>query len=699
MPSRPTAVLVSLLLATPALTFWYILVIVPARVAELCPEGCQCDTGGFNVFCSGPTLNPFPLMHLTDARVLWLFKNNITLLEKDCFVSVTELDVLYIYKCRLRTIQLGAFNGLTILTELTVGNNEISEIMPGTFNNLNNLQFLYLYYNRLEHLDRDVFRGLLNLKVMDLRLNQIKHLESALFSGLDNLESIDLRGNQIQYLHSDMFLGLLNLQKLNLFEIAGLQIPTDRNFINSHSLSQLAISACNISSLSVETFANVSALEWLDLSYNNLRTLDINILRALPELSTLYLYGNPLQCDCQLQEVWRWCEDRNIQTANERWVTECDTPSEVEGMWWGVLEKGQCIDGNIQYYGDYKNTNYSYNIPTPDPDTDPSLYSYQHGFVSRFLKQYQVPLYVFPFIFGTTGNVVILTIILFNKDMRTVPNMLILNLSISDIIYLTVLFSEACANRISSTWLEGDILCTFLAFCRRLSVGLSAYSVAVYSIQRYRITVDSFRERVPPQTGYCVTVATICGVWIVAALFAVPSALSYYLCQEFVLSISKTYYQRVVIFELLVSCVLPLCVIAFTCIMTARHLVESSRSTSEGTQNPQLETRRNAAKILLGLTVVFVISYVPYHVFWAYFICTIRHTIHSGQNINSSLHSNNKFQYSYLISTFFLFINPCLIPVALFWTTSSFRQHLKRYIACFCKTNTPHNELELTRRN
>jgi hypothetical protein len=109
-------------------------------------------------------------------------------------------------------------------------------------------------------------------------------------------------------------------------------------------------------------------------------------------------------------------------------------------------------------------------------------------------------------------------------------------------------------------------------------------------------------------------------VWIVAALFAVPSILSSSLCAEKVITSTRKYYQRVVIFELLASCVLPLCVIAFTYTMTARHLVESSRSISEGTQNPQLKTRRNTAKIVLGLTVVFLISYLPYHVFWTYVI-------------------------------------------------------------------------------
>jgi hypothetical protein len=49
----------------------------------------------------------------------------------------------------------------------------------------------------------------------------------------------------------------------------------------------------------------------------------------------------------------------NIQTGTWFMAPECDTPSEVKRTWWGVLEKGQCLQGNIHYYGDYKNTSYS----------------------------------------------------------------------------------------------------------------------------------------------------------------------------------------------------------------------------------------------------------------------------------------------------------------------------------------------------
>jgi len=215
-----------------------------------------------------------------------------------------------------------------------------------------------------------------------------------------------------------------------------------------------------------------------------------------------------------------------------------------------------------------------------------------------------------------------------------------------------------------------------------MSVGLSAYSIALYSIQRYRVIVNPFHVRLSSPPTWRGIVATFCAVWIVAALFAVPSTLSKNLCPKFFDVTLKTYgvrlityCQRVVFFELLVSCVLPLCTISFSYTMTPRHLVESYRPISEGTQNPHLKTRRNTAKIVVGLTIVFVISYVPYHVFWTYFIYNIANIF--SFSITSFLnYLNYKLQYTYLISNCFLLINPCLNPVALFSTSSPFRQHL-----------------------
>jgi hypothetical protein len=86
-------------------------------------------------------------------------------------------------------------------------------------------------------------------------------------------------------------------------------------------------------------------------------------------------------------------------------------------------------------------------------------------------------------------------------------------------------------------------------------------------------------------------------------------------------------------------------VIAFSYVMTARHLVESSRSISEGTQNPQMKTRRNTAKIVVGLAFDFLISYVPYHVLWTYMICTDKEGILLSKITDNLDYFNYKLMY------------------------------------------------------
>jgi Leucine-rich repeat (LRR) protein len=330
-------------------------VIWPAGVAKLCPDECRCDHRQNYINCS--SVNSIPVMFPTGVQGLELEDSGIISLEKDVFDSrgLKNLTLLTINYCQVETIELGAFNGLSELIILSLAGNEIREIIPGTLENMRSLEYLFLGDNVIEH------------------------LEVSVFLGLDNLVYIDLGTNKLLNLHPYLFVGLFKLQFLYLSNNPDIHIPTDRHFFNSHTLKLLDISGCNIRSVSAETFANVTALELLDLGYNNLRSVDINILKLLPKLSALYIDNNPLLCDCQLQEVRRWCEDHNIQTTFEGNMPECDTPSEVQGMWWGVLEKAECLQVDIYYYGVYKKTSYLY-IPTDVVDMEVT------NFLSNFSK-------------------------------------------------------------------------------------------------------------------------------------------------------------------------------------------------------------------------------------------------------------------------------------------------------------------------
>ena len=663
MPTRGIVVLVSLLLATPVIMSWLWLVIMPLRVAKHCPQECWCDVGGYFVDCSRKSLHNIPSIYLTHVQDLVLDDNNIPSLENDSFVSkgLTDLNFLSLDGCGLQTIELGAFNGLTKLTYLSMKWNWIGEITRGTFEVMSGLEYLGLDYNKIERLDADMFLGLINL------------------------QHINLEGNELLVIHPDIFVGLPKLERLDLGANNGLKIPTDHHFITSHSLKVLDIHKCNISSVSVQTFANISALEVLNLRFNNLTSIDKSILISLPKLHEMYVYDNPLQCDCQLKEVWLWCEDHNLETDSYVADLKCYSPMKGHIMWQWVLEELQCEQDNIS--NTYESEQKRYNLPDEENESRRT---------NSIMLLVLILVYLFLSIIGTIGNILILNIVTCNKDMRTVSNMYIINLAISDLIFLTLPFADIYF--ILGHMVNKELRCTLFPFCYRMSVGLSAYSVVVLSIQRYRITVKPFHFLVSSKSKWRVTVPTICGVWIVAALFAIPSARSSYLCPgNLTEPINIAFYKRVFTFELFVFCVLPLFVIAFSYIMTARHLIKSVELVSEERQNPQLNKRKNVAKYVMGLTLVFLISYVPYHVFWAIIV------FNSGRKTNLSNLTNDPlvsdFPLTILVSYCLFLMNSALNPVALFCTSSLFRKHFKCYLSCCCKANSPPTDIVRTRRN
>jgi hypothetical protein len=139
-------------------------------------------------------------------------------------------------------------------------------------------------------------------------------------------------------------------------------------------------------------------------------------------------------------------------------------------------------------------------------------------------------------------------------------------------------------------------------------------------------------------------------------------------------------------------------VIAFSYIMTACHLVEISCSLSEETQNSRLNPRKTTAKVVLGLTVVFLISFVPYH-FCEMYLYSIVNLENSVLKIYEELLWVFTLESIITILKLFLSINSCLNPVALFCTSLAFRRQFKRYLTCCCKAKSPPPDFELEGRH
>jgi Leucine-rich repeat (LRR) protein len=115
-------------------------------------------------------------------------------------------------------------------------NNKLTYLDKDIFNNLINLQELFLYNNNLTHLDKDIFKNLTNLKLLNLSYNNISSLDKDIFKYLTNLKVLLLHNNHLTILNNNIFNNLTNFQYLKLSNNKLTSLPSSitncRNLIN-----------------------------------------------------------------------------------------------------------------------------------------------------------------------------------------------------------------------------------------------------------------------------------------------------------------------------------------------------------------------------------------------------------------------------------------------------------------------------------
>ncbi|XP_069696517.1 uncharacterized protein [Periplaneta americana] len=650
------------LLIVPAAVFWIWLMKEGIRQAHNCPYDCWCSAAETAVECIHASLQNIPVGLHPRIKDLTLNHNNISVLRRNHFTDagLMALETLTLENNGISTIEPGAFNGLPKLHNLHLKDNNLSVLELGIFGNLKVLSGLHIAGNKLKTITPGVFIDLESLYYLSLETNEIKYLRQDMFIGLTNLRNLWLSDNKISHLDPDVFKLMPVLSLISLRDNEDLYIPTDKYFLNTPHVTTYMLSDCNIKSLSAISFELSPKVSSLRLENNSITTIDLEMLHSLPELRTLSLFGNPLHCDCDMRKVWQWCEEYNIGTGFEDKVPTCDAPDEVSGLWWGVLKTADCSSNVAIFKGDYKSV-----VHKPVP------YNSEFEDFIYFLKYVQSTVYGILFLIGAIGNITVLIIISCNKRMRTVPNSYIFNLAVGDLLNLTVNLPLHQASNLSPQWLAKEGLCKFGVFLQELSIGVSAFSVVVLSIQRYFATSGSTHL-----STRNATVFAIAAVWIIASCCALPAAFSVHVEDEFLCSYYKSaeYFRMTVTFQLLVFCVIPVCVIVYMYVMTARNLVQETNCSNEENRR-----RKTLAKIVIGIAIVFFISFVPYHVLFT--------VVFWSEEFFSLALGYLMFACSCL-----LVLNPCLNPVSLCCTSVTYKKLFKHYLLCCCRSRSERKE-------
>ncbi|XP_031560387.1 melanopsin-B-like [Actinia tenebrosa] len=143
--------------------------------------------------------------------------------------------------------------------------------------------------------------------------------------------------------------------------------------------------------------------------------------------------------------------------------------------------------------------------------------------VSVGVQIFQVGL-LFSFItLGLIGNMVVCFVVQKTQQLKTIPNFLIINLSVSDLLRISLTLSVSSGVLIKRAWIADSLFCRINGFYTLVFLSSSLLCVTLISINRYFLVVKpNFSKKVFSKKN---TILMVGCLWSLAILTALPPIL------------------------------------------------------------------------------------------------------------------------------------------------------------------------------
>ncbi|XP_063703976.1 chaoptin-like [Culicoides brevitarsis] len=270
-------------------------------------------------------IQPMAFKQLFGLYTLNLAENFLTSVDEKHFSGLTQLRWMFLSHNKISQIHPNAFKTMAELEYLNISSNQLQTLDKKVFTNLKKLEAIYLDHNRLSVLPRTIFERNRNLRFVDVSHNQLMTFNLVFH---DSLFMLNLAFNEIESFKVDFKtesrpdgdISILRLENNHLHDISNVtslnlsfELSLANNLIAYHrpdSLDQLnpfdnmknlwSLNISNtgfhfghVSSTNDNPFGKMSELKELDLSYNDLREINLMQIRVM-ELRSLQLNGNNL---------------------------------------------------------------------------------------------------------------------------------------------------------------------------------------------------------------------------------------------------------------------------------------------------------------------------------------------------------------------------------------------------------------------
>ncbi|NXW86027.1 NPFF2 protein, partial [Alopecoenas beccarii] len=128
--------------------------------------------------------------------------------------------------------------------------------------------------------------------------------------------------------------------------------------------------------------------------------------------------------------------------------------------------------------------------------------------------------YLLIFLLCMVGNGVVCFIVLRSKRTRTVTNLFILNLAVSDLLVGIFCMPTTLLDNIIAGWPFGSLVCKMSGMAQGISVSASVFTLVAIAVDRFRCIVYPFKQKLTISTA----VIIVAVIWILAIAIMCPSA-------------------------------------------------------------------------------------------------------------------------------------------------------------------------------
>ncbi|XP_005390121.1 PREDICTED: neuropeptide FF receptor 1 [Chinchilla lanigera] len=136
--------------------------------------------------------------------------------------------------------------------------------------------------------------------------------------------------------------------------------------------------------------------------------------------------------------------------------------------------------------------------------------------------------YLLIFLLCMVGNALVCFIVLKNRHMRTVTNMFILNLAVSDLLVGIFCMPTTLVDNLITGWPFDNATCKMSGLVQGMSVSASVFTLVAIAVERFRCIVHPFREKLTLRKS----LVTIAVIWALALLIMCPSAVTLTVTRE-----------------------------------------------------------------------------------------------------------------------------------------------------------------------